>query len=178
MAAIADAPHIKILEAVKATLEAVDFLDLAGMTGVKALTIRHFRQRYSTSGERPCLAIKWTGRPDNNVDDQYKNSDERPLKCGIDLVIDLLPVPEDAADDPDPTGWAEMSRIAAVALEALRDEDPANPLSLVCDGWVIDEDLVPDEDSKPDNGRLVQAISVVYRVRTFDSNVLLAKGAN
>lgn len=58
---------------------------------------------------------------------------------------------------------------------ALRDED--GPLRQLCD-WVIDGDENPDDDSQPDEGRLVKPISVVYRVRTDDPNRLLAPGEN
>lgn len=182
MAAIPDAPHIRILEAVKATLVAVDFLDLAGMHGDKPLTIRHFNKRHARSDEKPCLSIRWVGRGDNETDADYKSGEERPMQCQADLIIDLDPVDEDNTDTPDATGWGELSRVAAVALQALRDPDecarpvPGSPLDGMCD-YVSDVDLEPDEDSKPDNGRLVQTINVVYRIRTTNSNVLLAPGA-
>lgn len=163
------APHIRILEALVATLELVNFEDRAGVVGV---TIRHTRNRYPTSSEKPCISVRWLGNEDQ-ADEQYANAWERYKLCNIDLVADAAIEAEDSQVDE--TGWDRLSRMLAAAFEKLREE--GTPLYDLMN-WVQDRDTDPDEDSKPDEGRLVQAISVLYRVRTDQPNVLLAQGEN
>lgn len=168
---IAKPPHIRLLEAIYATLKAFDF---EAATGIPGVTIRHFRNRNPKKGEKPCISIRWMGNEDARVDGQYRNEWERVKNCNVDLQVDMALPPESAAPaDQDETGWALPSILAAAAFGALRAE--GSPMAAVSD-WVQESDTDPDEDSTADEGRLVQAIVVVYRVYSEDPNRLLAAG--
>lgn len=170
MALIDTPPHIRLLEAAKTALEGVDFNDRAGMA---MTTVRHARNRRPLESELPCISIRWIGNEDHNPDDQYKTAGERVRRCNIDLEIELKIPDEESGQDS--TAWLLLGRVGAAAFEAINDEDGA--LRQLCD-WVTDVEDQPDEDSKPDEGRLVKAIYVVYRVRSEAPNVLLAVGEN
>lgn len=170
---ILPAPHIRLLVAAYQTLEPIDWLT---DTGVDGLTLRHMRHRFSTSSEKPCLSLRWTGNNDPGTRGEYLNAWERPREMGLDLIIDMALPTELSGDDP--TGWEKHSRIAARAMTAFQTQGDANFLyPLLCD-WIVAGDDSPDEDSKPDDARLVKSLSVLYRVRVDDENVLLAQGVN
>lgn len=174
-------PPIRLLEAIKQTLEPVDYLNRAGLAGVR---IRHRRNRNTKAGERPCIAIAF-------VDDDGPDDDQLDLTCGerqrsltVDLIadVDLAPEKADIDQDPatpgveiDPTGNLVPSRLLAAAIEALKT--PGSAIDVLSD-YISVKSLSPDEDSQADYGRLVRTIIVLYRVRSDDENVLLAEGMN
>lgn len=164
-------PFIRLLEAALASLVLVE--DWVETTGVDVNTVRHARDRQPTRSEGKTVSLDWVGNEDTDIDEIQKNAQEKQKRCMIDITIDLKRRTESSAEDP--TGWLDHGRVAARVLMALRDED--GPLMQLCD-WVIDGEEDPDEDSKPDEGRLVKRISVVYRVRADDPNHLLAMGEN
>jgi hypothetical protein len=170
---IGQPPHIQLLAAILATLEAVDW---EAETGVVGLTIRHARHRFSTSSEKPCLSIRWTGNNDDGARGESLTAWEKPREMNVDLQIDMA-LPAESSDE-DPTGWLAHSRIAAAALTALQTPGPTNALYPPLAQWVRGGDDAPDEDSKPDDARLVKSLSVLYRVKTEDESVLLGEGVN
>lgn len=174
-------PEIRLLTAAATDLEAVDWLDAAGAgTLEQPVLVRHLRSRAARSDEWPCISIEFGGVSDRDMDEIYKTGGERVRICHVRLWIDL-PIPADEATRADPnagadaTGWLTHARVAAVALQALRDPDGA--LGQLA-WWSVDVDMGPDEESKPDKGRLVKAIDVLYRCSTTDPNVLFPQGAN
>jgi hypothetical protein len=170
MPIIAKPPHIRQLEAGLVTLEAVDW---DARTGIAGIHVRHQRHRYPLASEKPCVSLRWLGNDPGTPDGTYITQDERQKLGHWRLEIDLNLATEDS--EADPTGWGDVSLVAAAAFAALND--PASPLRALCD-WLTAGDETPDEDSKPDDGRLVYPFDVVYRVRTDDPNELLVPGEN
>jgi hypothetical protein len=173
---IAIPPQILLLEAAKATLDGVDFVAaLAGYSDfdVSGLTVRHYRNRTSASQEQAgyALSIEWLGNNDNPSD--INTAWDRTKAMDMRLAVSGPLKTEDS--EIDPTGWLILSLINAVAVQALKD--PASPLGLLYQD-ISDGDTGPDQDSSPDNGRLEQSLSVLYRVLTTDPNVLLAQGVD
>jgi hypothetical protein len=163
-------PHIRQLEAGLATLQALDWESRTGLAGIH---VRHYRHRHATSSERPCVSLRWLGNDRATPDGQYLTQDERQKVGHWQVEIDIKLETEEAGTDP--TGWGDASIVAAAGYEAL--SDPASPLRALCD-WTRPGDETPDEDSKPDDGRLVYPFDVIYRVRTDDPNKLLVPGEN
>lgn len=181
MALVDDPPEHRMLKAAAQDLQAVDWLDRAGVGTVdKPLMVRHFGVRQPRSDELPCLSLEWTGSTDQDQQQQYKSAGQRQKIMGLRLQVDIAPG-EDVYDvnnpnaGDDPTRWLRHLRVVAVALMALRDE--AGALRQLAT-WITDVDKAPDEDSKPDIGRLVMQSDVVYLVSTTDPNRLFAPGEN
>lgn len=169
MAMVNDEPFEFLLEKALESIAAVDFLDRAGIAPV---TVRHWRNRHSTPSEGTAVSLRFVG-DDPRQDDINLNSWETTRELELDIVVDMELDTEISGIDP--TGWKKLGRVAAAAAAAL--QDPASPLRQWCD-WVTPGRNDPDEKSTADNGRLVKAATVLYRVRSDDSNVLLAAGEN
>lgn len=174
-------PVIRLLEAIKATAETVDYLDKAGVPGVR---VRHRRNRHSKPGELPCVAVRYVDDDGPDEDQLDLTSWERVRTLTVDLVYDLKLAPEKADIDADPetpgvevdpTGNLQLARMDAATLEALKT--PGSPIRVLSD-YISTKSLSPDEDSTTDQGRLVRTIIVLYRVSADDENVLLAEGMN
>ena len=163
-----DAPHILLLMAIKETALAVDFLEDAGVA--ETVTIRHARNRKPVRSEKPCISILLVS-DDPRPDELQRNMWETTRELVFDLQGDMDLETEDS--DADPTGLGKLSKMLAAASRAIRDE--ASPLGQLCD-YVTAGTVAPDEKSQADEGRLVKGMSVLYRVRSDDENVLLARG--
>lgn len=186
MTALAKPPHIQLLEAMVADMQAVDYVaalgdDLAKIAGLlnqdgtpgKAIVFRHARNLPPPAAERPCLCVLWKG---NTLDPQMRdlNDWEQQRSMDTDLVLDIELPEEDSEEDP--TGWLIASTMMAAAYGAVRAD--TSQTALLSD-WVQNGDLTPDDDaSGPDNARLVQGVPVLYRVLVEDPNTLLAQGVN
>lgn len=164
---VEDPPYIRLLEALKATIDPVDYEAEAGIEDVNT---RHQRHRYAADEEKPALSVRFT----NDVprgDDLDHNQWETLRELAADLVADVKLPPEDSAEDP--TGLLTGARLLAAAMKAVRD--PSSPIALLCDRVILGV-IGGDEDSNYDVGRLVCGVTVVYRVRSDDENQLLAQG--
>lgn len=167
---IADAPYVRLLLAAAQTLEATNLND-AGIAAGVLVTVRHARSRKVMKGERPGISIVFVGDDPTGAEDL--NNDETQREMVFDLQCDVEMETEVSGEDP--TGLGLLSRLAAVATRALRDD--ASPLRALCD-FVTPGSVDPDDENRGDEGRLVRRLSVLYRVRSDDENVLLAAGEN
>lgn len=162
-------PFVKLLGWADDALALVDF---AAETGIADVTHRPFRNRNTMEDERWCVAVRFeTDLPQQDGEVQNHNAWEKCRELTLSLIVDGDLETEDSGNDP--TGLAQLGMIAAAAFKGLRD--PAGPLAQKCD-WMRLGGIEPDEDSTPDEGRLVYAVIVLYRVRSDDENVLLAQG--
>jgi hypothetical protein len=166
-------PWLRIIEAAVAALDVPDLLVL---TEEPRVNVRHHRHRGAAYEELPDLAVRF--EEDEEIRDSLEgNSMLSMWEVQRQLTLSLVCETEIATEvsDLDPTGLARPARILAAAKELLRREDGA--LDLKSDR-VIDGPVVLNEQSTPDHVRLVCEIIVLYRVRSDDPNVLLAKGEN
>lgn len=170
-------PTVIVLEALKVTLEAVDWSAI----GQPGFTWRHERQRNTSAEERPAGAIEWQGDQVREADDErvYLTMDEMLMAMSVSLTIDLDLEPEESdearpVEVEDPTGLRTLTQVGMTAVKALKAEGAE------IRNWtdaVALEGLSPDEDGTGDEGRLVIPLTVLYRVRTDDPSELLAMGA-
>ncbi|HEX9946412.1 MAG TPA: hypothetical protein VGA98_02630 [Allosphingosinicella sp.] len=166
------APHIKLLLAMAATLELVDYQVRAGAS--KPVKIRHARNRKPVRSEKPAISIIFVG-DDPRPDDLQRNAWEAVRELQADLQCDADLAAEDSEEDV--TGLAVLSRILAAGVEMLEvaRRDVVTPFNDLADS-IMAGTVDPDDKSREDDGRLVRRVTVVYRVRTDGSNVLLAPG--
>jgi len=165
-------PHIKLLIAIENALLTVDFAVQAGIS--RPLTIRHSRSRAPVRAERPALSIIFVG-DDPRPDEQDRNDWEQVRELTVDLQVDLDLETENRFQDR--TGLLYLSLVQAVAVKALKEPDMPVFLGGLCD-WISVGSIDPEERSQPDIGRMTRALTVLYRVRSDDANVLLAAGEN
>ena len=165
-------PHLILLAEMGNRISAIDYQVEAGLQA--PLTVRHSRNRKPTRKERPLLSIIFVG-DDLRPDDVDRNAWEEVREMTVDLQVDLDLDNETSFNDP--TGLLYLSLVLAAALRSLKD--PVQPvfLSGKCD-WIRVGSIDPEERSTPDVGRMTRALTVVYRVRSDDQNVLLAQGEN
>lgn len=174
------APPVKVLRALKETLDQVDWNDV----GLPGGTIRFARRRHAMEEEITpgwALSIRYVSDEprQSDMEDNYLTSGECVIEMMVVLEIEATIPDEDLAPtDPmyDPTGMGLFTSIAFTALSALKAEDAA--LRLAADD-VVDRGRAADEEAMtPDDGRFEQTLFVLYRVRTDDPSVLLAMGEN
>lgn len=133
--------------------------------------VRHFRNRRGKGSERPGVALRYVGTeiPPN----MGQSSSEMIWAMTVDIVVDLELDPEE--DGVDVTGWDKLTAAArAFAALYLSMESPLR--NFVDD--ILPGELDPDEDSTPDDGRLVQSVSVLYRTPWNDQQTLLTPAEN
>lgn len=167
---IDDKPFVRLMLLIGQVLETCDYTVDAGVTG--AMTIRFSRNRGAVRGEKPAITIIFVGDVAQQGDTGL-TQDEILRVLTVDLQIDVDLATEISGLDP--TGLGLLGRIVDVSMGALRAE--GGTMSLWCD-WIVPTDVEPEDRSTPDQGRLVQALDVIYRVHARDENVLLAAGEN
>lgn len=167
---MATPPVILLLDAIRSTLDLVDYQAAAGVAGV---TVRHRRNRFTNDSELPCIAIAWVS--DEVIDEEasFLTAYEKTRGLTVDLVVDSLIADEES--EADPTANLALTSLVAASVTALQDKE--SPIGLISETVSL-RDMAPDEDSKPDKGRLVATLFVVYRVRVDDESILLAEGIN
>jgi hypothetical protein len=174
MAKYPDSPVEILLKRIVALLSAADWADLADVPGV---TVRHARNRAPMASERPCVSVGFVDDDDFGGSGRAAhNAWEVVRELKVDLQFDADLDSEDSALDV--TGWGKLLRMAAVAFDTLRIMDDTGAdmgLSDHCDD-VFRSETGPNEDSDSDKGRLVQGLSVIYRVSATSPNRLLATG--
>lgn len=167
-----DVPYIQLLLAAAAAMDptVVDYADLAGV--LEPVTVRHAFSRKPVRSEKPALSLIFVD-DDNRNDDINLNAWETARVLQFDIQADIDTYPEDSGLDS--TGLAKISRLIAAAVYGMKAE--TSPLMPLIDGITIGA-VGPDDKSQSENVRLVRAVSVLYRVRADDENVLLAAGVN
>lgn len=160
-------PFERLLEAILTDLETIDYQADTGIVGVGT---RHLRNRSTAAEERPCVAVRFDG-DERADDDRNHNGQEAVRWLHFALVADLDLDTEDAGTDD--TGQKKLGLLLAASVKGLRRAGSA--IGALSD-WIIPGAFDPDENSQPDEGRLVLSLTVVYRVRTDDENALLAQG--
>jgi hypothetical protein len=156
---------ITLLHAAKACLDSVDFATAFG----EPVTVRHGRFRGPAVESLPDLAMHFvrTGTPENFA--TAINMHETMMQLDIDLVAEIELPPEDAGIDV--TGCLRLSNLMALAIAAVTDPDRSLvPLA----HQIVRGDIAPDDQSRPDQARMTCEISVLYRVRTDNHDVLLS----
>lgn len=165
-------PQEKILKATKAALLAWDWQAAIELTP----NIRHWRYRHSNPAERPCISIRYIDVNPNVDMGRYHNTDEECWIMAIELIVDMA-LPREESDD-DETGVGLFTTACNQAFKALSDVSTGLVNGAqICDD-VLDMGDGPDDDSSPDEGRLVQSVNVLYRTPTGDRSILLAPGEN
>lgn len=165
-------PHLILLAEMGNLIGAVDYEVQAGLA--KPLTVRHSRNRKPAKSERPLLSIIFVG-DDLRPDDVDRNTWEEVRELSVDLQVDLDLETETSFADP--TGLLYLSLVLAAAVKSLKDAEQPVFLGGLCD-WIRVGSIDPEERSTPDVGRMTRALTVIYRVRSDDANVLLASGEN
>ncbi len=166
-------PISKILLAMHAIARDADVHELVGLE--TPFNIRHMRNRKATKGEVPAMSLRLVTieiDPDRMA---IHTSSEICWKATVDLVLDVdLPAEADS-DESDPTGWNILT-VSANEFAALYLREDSEIRALVDD--VMPGDVDPDEDSRPDNGRLAHSVVVLYRTLWNDPNHLLSPEEN
>lgn len=173
-------PRITILQAVKGTAESV----VPNVAGSPKWKVRHFRNRETTIEEMPCLAIRYVADDAPGVvtgSDAQPSLGEAVYELGVEFVVDAALTAEsdrDTAGDPDegaePTGLELASEIIEKTLDAFFPEgEEVNTMGGIV--WDIRYDGSGDNDDvgTPDNVRLVERLTFVYRTRAEAPHKLL-----
>jgi hypothetical protein len=178
------APFVKLLTAAGQFIAAADYIEGAGLLSLPddlgaqhpiTMTVRHARNRKPVRSEKPCITLVFVGDEPRSDDEQQLNDWETARELTFDLQLDMDLDTEDS--ELDPTGYAKMSRVLAVAYSSMVETVGLKFLGGLAD-WIANGSYDPDDKSTSDDGRLVLGISVLYRVRSDDPNVLLAAGEN
>lgn len=152
--------------------------DLAGLSGVANITVRHTRNRWANAEEKPAISLRMVSDEPRD-DDQYHTLQERVCELAVDMQVDADLQTEDS--ELDPTGVDRLGAIANAALAVLKDRNQLDAdglsLYLLCDG-VLDLGVQNDDDNEADEARFIHRIVVLYRTDVDDPNVLLAEGEN
>lgn len=165
-------PEEKILKKMKELLEAWDFTTAIGF----ALAVRHWRNRHSKTLERPIVSIRFIDVNPNTDMGRYHSTDEECWIMGVELIVDVALPPE--SSDEDETGVGILTVACNQAFKALSNVATGLVVGAqICDD-VLDMGCGPDDDSSPDDARLVQSVNVLYRTATGDRSILLAPGEN
>jgi hypothetical protein len=136
------------------------------------VTVRHAFSRKALRSEKPAISLIMVD-DDNRNDDVNLNAWETARVLVFDMQADVDTDTEDTGLDP--TGLRKVSRLLAAAVHGMRAE--GSPLMGLIDEFTVGA-LGPDDKSQSENVRLVRTVSVLYRVRADDENVLLAAGVN
>lgn len=164
--AIPVSPEETILEGLVAVAEAAE---IATIFEVPEFNVRHQRNRYSLTTERPCVAFRLINVSLDPDRQQIHDQEEVCWIMEVDAVFDLKLATEDSGDDP--TGWGVLTAMARYLIGKICDPDGTFRLTIADDAMPGDVD--PSEDSTPDNGRLAHGIRVLYRTAWRDPNLLL-----
>lgn len=165
-------PRILILNALKNTLQA----SVPVVDGKPKWKVRHYRNRETTFEEMPCIAIRYAGDDAPGVTTAGEGSlsmMEDAMELAVDLVVDTMVAAEsdretagDTTDGTDPTGLEEASEIVEKSLDTIfKPGEEINTLGGLI--WDARYDGSGDNDDvgTPDNVRLAERLTLVYRVR-------------
>lgn len=165
-------PTIRLLRMMADRGRAADYTQ-AGVVSAP-VTVRHARNRNPVRAEKPAVSLILVS-DEEQPSEQMRNEWEVVREMIVDVQVDLDLATEDSGGDD--TGMASLMLVIAVFVQSLRDPEVPSWLGGYCD-WIKVGALEPDDRSTPDEGRMTRALSVLYRVRSDDENVLLAAGEN
>jgi hypothetical protein len=174
MAASTTPAFIRVWSAAQALLESAG---IAATLGLPALGFRYMRNRPTLDEERPCVASDFiSAEPAGEGLEQYLSNYEQAYDLAISLKIDTDLETEDSGLDP--TGLLGPARIAQECLRVLKasflpDAEP-DVLNRVADS-VSDLGIGGDDELFNDAGRLVNPITIRYRVLTSDPTFLIER---
>jgi hypothetical protein len=179
-------PRIQILQALKLHLQAAVPVDETFDPPKPMFKVRHERFRPTTLEEMPCVAIRYLGDDAEDVtrgiDDPSRLSiAESVMTVRVELIVDTQIPPEsdrETGGDPtsgdDDTGLEEASRIVEICLGSLfqAGEEIESMGGLI---WDARYDGSGDNDdlATPDNVRLAERLTLVYRARAEAPHELL-----
>ena len=166
-------PSTRILNLMLAIAKAAEVHELVGLP--TEFTIRHERNRRVTAGDMPAMSLRLVTVELDKDRQTIHSSSEVCWAMTVDLVLDMNLPPEQSVTEPDPTGWNNLM-VAANAFARLYLSEDSTIRTIVDD--VIYGDVDPDDDSKPDTGRLAQSVIVLYRTLWNDPNHLLTSEEN
>lgn len=166
-------PVDRILERMKTVAAAADLHTAIGLPA--PFTIRHYRNRNTQKTERPAIAFRLVNIELDPDRQQIHTQEEVCWAMTVDIVVDMVLPAELDGVGGDPTGWNQLSGTASSVANLFLD--PASDLLTLVDDTLVG-DVDPDEDSTPDDGRLVQSIVVLYRTLRSDLNHLLNSEEN
>lgn len=147
--------------------------DYSQAVGGATVTIRHSRNRKPVRAEVPAVTLILVS-DEPRQDELDRNDWERVREMVIDVQVDTHLAAEDTMIDE--TGLAVPMILVALFVASLRGPNQTWISEMVDDVRV--GSLEPDDRSTPDEGRMTRALTVLYRVRSDDENVLLAAGVN
>lgn len=165
-------PHLKLLAAMHNAASSVDYVVQCGLS--EPVNIRHSRNRKTVTKERPALTFIFVG-DETRPDDVDRNAWEQVREMTVDIQCDIDLETETSFNDP--TGLLYLSLVLAAAIKSFKDPEQPIFLGGLCD-WISVGSIDPEDRSQPDYGRMTRAITVIYRVRSDDANVLLSAGEN
>jgi hypothetical protein len=132
-------------------------------------TVRHRRNRHALASERPNIALRLVDIERDPERQQIHSQEEVCWRATIDVIVDVALPSEESEDDP--SGWEILTSLVRFITGKLCDPNGVM-LTVADDVWHGDID--PDEDSRPDDGRLAGSIYVLYRTNWTDPNTLIA----
>lgn len=164
-------PRIVILEALLAHFR--DVVD--ALPAEQQFKVRHWRHRNPSTNEMPCVSLRFEGDdPQGTVratDGEQPSIAEEVFELTVDLVADA-PLPAENDDTPlddggeDPTGLGVPAAMLEILLNSLwTPGELATTLGGVAFDIRYDGSGDDGGDSKPDNARLADRITIEYRVR-------------
>lgn len=179
-------PRIQILDALKLHLRAAVPMDTTFTPPRPMFKVRHERNRDTTFEEMPCVAIRYLGDDSEDVtrgtDDPSRLSmAESVMTCRVELIVDTLIDPEsdhdtagDVDDGDDDTGLEFASAIIEICLSSLFVAgEETNSLGGVIYDARYDGSGDNDALATPDNVRLAERLTLVYRARAEAPHELL-----
>lgn len=164
-------PPIQLLLKMSAMGRVADYTQAGIISG--PVTVRHARNRKPVKAEKPAITLILVS-DEPQPTDLNRNEWEVVREMVIDVQIDADLAIEDTGQDE--TGLATLMLMVAVFVASLRGPDQIW-LGGMCD-FVSIGALEPDDRSTPDDGRMTRALTVLYRTRADDENVLLWQGAD
>ena len=171
-------PETRILELMKQIAVDADLHTTFELA--EPFTVRHFRHRNTHKKERPGIALLLVESEIDNERGPYHTSSEQCWAMTVRVLLDMEFLSEKAHDLPasdenDATGWDRILGVGRTLAGHYVMMD--GPLRTLVDD-VLYGDIDPDEDSKPDEGRLAFDIIVLYRTHHEDPMLLLGPGEN
>lgn len=165
-------PPVRILLKMAELGRGADYSQAIPAAG-RPVTVRHARNRKPVRGEKPAISLILVS-DEPQPDEQDRNLWEAVREMVVDVQVDADLDKEDSGLDE--TGLGALMLMVAIFVASLRGPDQTWIAGMV-DAVQIGS-LEPDDRSTPDDGRMTRALTVLYRVRSDDENVLLAAGVN
>lgn len=173
-------PRDRLLRALKFAFDAV----VPNDAGVPRWKVRHWRNRAAALEEMPCVSVRYIADDApgvSNASDESPSIAEEFMELGIELVVETPLPPEsdretagDADEGEDPTGLGVASEIIETCFDALFTEgEEPNDLGGLVFTIRYDGSGNNDEIATPDNVRLAERLTLVYRVRAEAPHRLL-----